>query len=125
MPEICVDTRSGDTPQSERNRMRRHPPEILITMPESLNPPLASGTAGLMLNGLRAFIVDEIHAIAPGLRGAHLMTAIERLEELAGPLQPQGRAGHRPDEVSRGTFSAQHGSCERLCAATVSRRKTT
>ncbi|PKL31237.1 MAG: ATP-dependent helicase, partial [Spirochaetae bacterium HGW-Spirochaetae-10] len=53
MPEIRVVTRSGDTPQSERNRMRRHPPEILITTPESLNLLLASGTAGLMLNGLR------------------------------------------------------------------------
>jgi ATP-dependent Lhr-like helicase len=103
MPEIRVVTRSGDTPQSERNRMRRHPPEILITTPESLNLLLASGTAGLMLNGLRAVIVDEIHAIAPGLRGAHLMTAIERLEEFAGPLQRIGLSATvaDPDRIAQ------------------------
>ncbi len=103
MPEVRVLTRSGDTPQSERNRMKRHPPEILITTPESLNLLLTSGAAVQMFTGLKAVIVDEIHALAPNLRGAHLMTAVERLEEISGPLQRIGLSATvaNPQRIAR------------------------
>jgi ATP-dependent Lhr-like helicase len=86
-PEIRVLTRSGDTPQDERRRMVKRPPEILITTPESLNLILSAKTARRMLEGVRVVILDEIHAIAAGKRGALLMTAVERITLLAGEFQ--------------------------------------
>ncbi len=89
-PEIRVMTRSGDTPQSERERMRRRPPEILITTPESLNLLLSSPRSLDTLCEIRSIILDEIHAVAGSKRGTHLITAVERLTELAGEVQRIG-----------------------------------
>jgi len=86
-PDIRVLTRSGDTPASERRRMLAHPPEILITTPESLNLILSSRNARLMLDGLATVILDEIHAVAATKRGTHLLTAVERLVRLSGEFQ--------------------------------------
>jgi len=89
-PEISVRTRSGDTPQSERQRMVRHPPEILITTPESLNIILSSSRARQMLATVRMVIMDEIHAVVGSKRGTHLITAVDRLTLLAGEFQRIG-----------------------------------
>jgi ATP-dependent helicase Lhr and Lhr-like helicase len=78
-PEISV--RTGDTPQKERSRFRRHPAEILITTPESLYLLLTSESAG-SLRTVDTVIVDEIHALVPTKRGAHLALSLERLEVL-------------------------------------------
>ncbi len=86
-PEINVITRSGDTPQIERRRMYRHPPEILITTPESLNIILTSKNNRSILSSLSSVIVDEIHALAGTKRGTHLITAIDRLIPLCGEFQ--------------------------------------
>jgi len=86
-PTIRVLTRSGDTPQQERQRMQRRPPEILITTPESLNLLLSSRGGAGMLNGLRTVILDEIHAVISSKRGTHLITAVERLVRLSGEFQ--------------------------------------
>jgi ATP-dependent Lhr-like helicase len=80
--EISVGLRTGDTPQKERQSMRRHPPDILITTPESLYLMLSSG-AREILGTAEAVIVDEIHAVAQSKRGAHLALSLERLEHLA------------------------------------------
>ena len=77
VPEVRVEVRSGDTPQSERQRMLRHPPEILVTTPESLNLLLSSPRARGILTGLRAVILDEIHAVASTKRGTHLAAAVD------------------------------------------------
>jgi ATP-dependent Lhr-like helicase len=83
VPEISVAVRTGDTPQAERRRMLRTPPDILITTPESLYLLLTSrGTD--MLAGIRSVIVDEIHAVAGTKRGAHLSLSLERLERVVG-----------------------------------------
>ena len=87
MPEIRVQTRSGDTPAEERARMARRPPEILITTPESLNILLTSRRGRAMLGGLATVILDEVHAVVGGKRGAHLITAVERLVRLSGEFQ--------------------------------------
>ncbi|MBN8868954.1 MAG: DEAD/DEAH box helicase [Solirubrobacterales bacterium] len=79
--DISVGLRTGDTPQNERNRMRREPPEILITTPESLYLMLSSG-AREILTRVETVIVDEIHAVAATKRGAHLALTLERLEHL-------------------------------------------
>jgi ATP-dependent Lhr-like helicase len=86
-PVIRAATRSGDTPQAERRRMIRHPPEILITTPESLNILLTSRSGRAMLETIRCLIVDEIHAVAGSKRGAHLATAVERLVLVASEFQ--------------------------------------
>ena len=86
-PQIGVETRSGDTPGSERQRMLRHPPEILITTPESLNILLTSKSGRQILTGITTVILDEIHAVAGTKRGTHLITAVDRLVALCGEFQ--------------------------------------
>ena len=82
--EIGAWVRTGDTPASERERMRRRPPHILVTTPESLYVLLGSESGRGMLATARSVIVDEIHAIAPNKRGAHLALSLERLAALCG-----------------------------------------
>src|SRR2546423_7550915 len=101
--DISVAIRTGDTPQRERAAMRRNPPDVLITTPESLYLILTS-QAREMLTGAEWAIVDEIHAVAQTKRGAHLALTLERLEALAErPLQRVGlSATQRPlEEVAR------------------------
>ncbi|MEN6475420.1 MAG: DEAD/DEAH box helicase [Syntrophaceae bacterium] len=86
-PHIGVLTRSGDTPADERRKMSKHPPEILITTPESLNILLSSASGEAMLGGIVTVILDEIHAVTATKRGTHLITAVERLTRLAGEFQ--------------------------------------
>src|SRR4051794_28703201 len=78
--ELKVAIRTGDTPQKERRDMVRHPPDILITTPESLYLMLTSGAREIFA-GTEQVIVDEIHAVAQTKRGAHLALTLERLEE--------------------------------------------
>ena len=102
-PDISVGVRTGDTPQSERQRMLRHPPDILITTPESLYLLLTSkGTE--ILKGVTGVIIDEIHAVAGTKRGSHLALSMERLERVAEqPIQRIGlSATQRPlSEIAR------------------------
>ena len=86
-PPIGLLTRSGDTPEEERRRMRRLPPEILITTPESLNLLLSSRSGREMLTGIATVILDEIHAVIGTKRGTHLITAVDRLVRLSGEFQ--------------------------------------
>ncbi|MGI8926547.1 MAG: Lhr family helicase [Tepidiformaceae bacterium] len=103
LPEISVGTRTGDTPTKEREDIRRHPPDILITTPESLYLMLTS-RAREALRGVETVIVDEIHTMAGTKRGAHLSLSLERLEELtaASPQRIGLSATQRPlDEIAR------------------------
>jgi ATP-dependent Lhr-like helicase len=86
-PAITVKTRSGDTPQSDRRRMLRHPPEILITTPESLNLLLSSKGGRTLLGGITTVIMDEIHAVVENKRGVHLISAVDRMVRLCGEFQ--------------------------------------
>ncbi|MCK9248370.1 MAG: DEAD/DEAH box helicase [Solirubrobacteraceae bacterium] len=80
-PDVHVALRTGDTPQRERQAMRRKPPDVLITTPESLYLMLTSG-ARQILSGVETVIVDEIHAVAGTKRGTHLAVTLERLADL-------------------------------------------
>jgi len=104
-PEISI--RTGDTSQKERARFRRDPAEILITTPESLYLLLTSQSAE-SLRTVDTVIIDEIHALVPTKRGAHLALTLERLEALrhhskGKPIQRIGlSATQRPlEEVAR------------------------
>ena len=93
--------RTGDTPDAAREAMRRQPPHILVTTPESLYILLTSEGGRAMLAGAGTVIVDEIHAVAGNKRGAHLALSLERLDALAGrPLTRIGlSATQRPIET--------------------------
>ena len=84
LPDVEIRTlvRTGDTPQSERASMRRRPPHIVVTTPESLYVLLGSESGRKMLSTTRTVIVDEIHALAPNKRGSHLALSLERLAAL-------------------------------------------
>ena len=91
LPEIRIAVRTGDTPQSERARMIRRPPHILITTPESLYLLLGSARMAPALRSVRTVIVDEVHALCDNKRGVHLAVSLERLAaRLDGPLQRVG-----------------------------------
>ncbi|MEU3272887.1 ATP-dependent helicase [Saccharomonospora sp. NPDC006951] len=101
-PEITVGMRTGDTTATERRAFTRTPPDVLVTTPESLFLILTS-SARESLRGVETVIVDEVHAVAGGKRGAHLALSLERLDDLLPkPAQRIGlSATVRPvDEVS-------------------------
>ena len=98
-----VGVRSGDTPAKERAALRRNPPDILITTPESLYLMLTSG-ARETLRDVQWVIVDEIHAVAGTKRGAHLALSLERLDAISrtAPQRIGLSATQRPlDEIAR------------------------
>ena len=105
-----VAMRTGDTSAKDRAKLIRQPADLLITTPESLYLMLTSSARETLTN-VEAVIVDEIHAMAPTKRGAHLSLSLERLEALC-PKPPQRiglSATQRPlDEIARflGGFSA-------------------
>jgi ATP-dependent helicase Lhr and Lhr-like helicase len=86
LPDVAIRTwvRTGDTPSGERLAMRRTPPHILVTTPESLYILLGSESGRRMLAPARTIIVDEIHAVASNKRGSHLAVSLERLDALCG-----------------------------------------
>ncbi|MFT3943323.1 MAG: DEAD/DEAH box helicase [Ancrocorticia sp.] len=103
VPAISTGVRSGDSTASERRRLVSHPPDILITTPESLYLMLTSAAAEI-LSEVESVIVDEVHALAGNKRGAHLAVSLERLDEiLPVPAQRIGlSATVRPaEEVAR------------------------
>ena len=101
--EPTVGVRTGDTSADERRRLVRHPPDILITTPESLFLMLTS-RARETLARVEHVIIDEVHSVAGSKRGAHLMVSLERLEELCerSPQRIALSATQRPlDEIAR------------------------
>src|SRR5829696_4962235 len=98
-----VGMRTGDTPADERRKLVRHPPDLLITTPESLYLMLTSAARETLAN-VETVIIDEIHALAATKRGSHLALTLERLEERCEkPPQRIGlSATQRPlDEIAR------------------------
>src|ERR1700733_4810948 len=91
-PDIQVAVRTGDTAAEERRKIATHPPDILITTPESLFLLLTS-QARETLRGVETVIVDEVHAVAGNKRGAHLALSLERLDALRGEARPAQRVG--------------------------------
>ena len=80
--EIKVGLRTGDTPQSEREKMLRKPPHILITTPESLGLGLASKRFRPILDQMKWFIIDEMHSLVPTKRGTHLSLSMALMDSV-------------------------------------------
>jgi ATP-dependent Lhr-like helicase len=101
--EPTVGMRTGDTPADQRRTLVRHPPDLLITTPESLYLMLTSAARETLAN-VEAIIIDEIHALAATKRGAHLTLSLERLEERCerSPQRIGLSATQRPlEEIAR------------------------
>jgi ATP-dependent Lhr-like helicase len=93
LPSVAIRSwvRTGDTPQSDRQRAAKKPPHIVVTTPESLYILLGSESGRKMLKTTRTVIMDEIHAVASSKRGSHLSLSLERLSALCdGKLQRIG-----------------------------------
>jgi ATP-dependent helicase Lhr and Lhr-like helicase len=121
--EISVGLRTGDTPQRDRQAMRRKPPDILVTTPESLYLIMTSG-AREILTGAEAVIVDEIHAVAQSKRGAHLALTLERLSHLAATSDPDApAAGTGVRDVQRIGLSATQRPLDRIARFLVGHRR--
>ena len=91
---IRTATRTGDTPQSERAKMLRTPPHVLVTTPESLFILLTAERSRALFARVRTVIVDEIHAMAADKRGSHLALTLARLDDLV-----QRAGGRRPQRI--------------------------
>jgi ATP-dependent helicase Lhr and Lhr-like helicase len=87
---VTVETRTGDTPHSKRQRQRQKPPDILITTPEQVSLLMADPHAAHMLKGLRTVILDELHSLVTSKRGVLLSLALTRLQ------------AHAPDAIRIG-----------------------
>ena len=112
LPEVEIRTwvRTGDTAPAERERMRRRPPHIVVTTPESLYILLGSQSGRAMLATTRTVIVDEIHALAPNKRGTHLALSLERLDALCGKSAgARGALGHAEADRGGRAFSGRRG----------------
>ncbi|MBD3671481.1 MAG: DEAD/DEAH box helicase [Gammaproteobacteria bacterium] len=103
LPDVPIRAavRSGDTSTAEREEMKRNPPQILVTTPESLYILLTSESGREMLSTVRSVIVDELHALAGNKRGAHLTLSLERLASLTHtpPVRIGLSATQRPIET--------------------------
>lgn len=90
----------GDVSQARRKRIPRERPDDLLITPESLEAMLVSADVDhrTLFSGLRAIVVDEVHAFAGDDRGWHLLAVLERLERVAG--RPVQRVGDGPTAPS-------------------------
>ena len=130
IPQITTAVRTGDTPASERQKLAKRPPHILITTPESLYILLTSESGRRGLKHVRTLILDEIHAVADDKRGAHLTLSVERLCQLSDePITRIGlSATQRPlSEMARFLVGNRHidaeGNSDCVVVDTGSRRK--
>jgi ATP-dependent Lhr-like helicase len=125
LPSVLV--RTGDTPSSERARFQREPADIVITTPESLYLLLTSNARDAFRH-VDTLIIDEIHALVPTKRGAHLALSVERLARLAErPPQRIGlSATQRPlEEVARFLGGTERAARKRPTTPSTKRSQTT
>ena len=112
--DIRTLVRTGDTPQTERAGMRRRPPHIVVTTPESFYVLLGSESGRQMLSTTRTVIVDEIHALAANKRGSHLALSLERLSALTvqSPVRIGLSATQKPIEDMARFLVGEGAHCE-------------
>src|SRR6201999_474465 len=100
---IRIETRTGDTPVSKRQRQRRDPPDILLTTPEQLALLLASADAPFLFGSLRRVVLDELHSLVTSKRGDLLSLGMARLFRLAPQLTSVGLSATvaEPEDLAR------------------------
>jgi ATP-dependent Lhr-like helicase len=112
---IRIETRTGDTPTSKRQRQRRDPPDILLTTPEQLALLLASADAPYLFGSLRRVVLDELHALVTSKRGDLLSLGLARLWRLAPGLAMTGLSATvaEPEDLSRFLVPQPEGGTSR------------
>src|SRR5271169_1307053 len=100
---VRLETRTGDTPASKRQRQRRYPPDILLTTPEQLALLLASADAPYLFSSLRRVVLDELHSLVMSKRGDLLSLGLARLFTLAPQITTVGLSATvaEPDDLAR------------------------
>ncbi|MDE1852239.1 MAG: DEAD/DEAH box helicase [Thaumarchaeota archaeon] len=84
---LTVDVRHGDTPQSQRARQSAHPPDVMVTTPETLQAVLPGRRMRENLSHLKAVVVDELHSLVESKRGVQLCVGLQRLRKVAPDFQ--------------------------------------
>ena len=100
---VRLETRTGDTPASKRQRQRRYPPDILLTTPEQVALLLASADAPYLFSSLRRVVLDELHSLVTSKRGDLLSLGLARLFALAPDITTVGLSATaaEPDDLAR------------------------
>ncbi|MBP0112377.1 MULTISPECIES: ligase-associated DNA damage response DEXH box helicase [Bradyrhizobium] len=100
---IKVETRTGDTPVSRRQRQRRYPPDVLLTTPEQLALLLSSDDAPFLFSSLKRIVLDELHALVTSKRGDLLSLGLARLWRLAPQMRAIGLSATvaEPEQLAR------------------------
>jgi ATP-dependent helicase Lhr and Lhr-like helicase len=116
---ITLETRTGDTPPSRRQRQRLIPPDILLTTPEQIALMLSHRDAASLFGALRVVIIDELHALTSTKRGDLLALDLARLRTLAPDLTAIGLSATvaRPSDLA--AFLVGHEGQGRTCLAEV------
>ncbi|MEO6840233.1 MAG: ligase-associated DNA damage response DEXH box helicase [Bradyrhizobium sp.] len=111
---IKVETRTGDTPVSRRQRQRRYPPDILLTTPEQLALLLSSDDAPFLFSSLKRIVLDELHALVTSKRGDLLSLGLARLWQLAPQLRAIGLSATvaEPESLARFLVPQRDGNLE-------------
>jgi ATP-dependent Lhr-like helicase len=111
---IKVETRTGDTPVSRRQRQRLYPPDILLTTPEQLALLLSSDDAPFLFSSLRRIVLDELHALVTSKRGDLLSLGLARLWELAPHMRSIGLSATvaEPESLARFLVPQRRGDSE-------------
>jgi ATP-dependent Lhr-like helicase len=111
---IKVETRTGDTPVSRRQRQRRYPPDILLTTPEQLALLLSSDDAPFLFGSLKRIVLDELHALVTSKRGDLLALGLARLWRLAPQIRAIGLSATvaEPESLARFLVPQRDGNVE-------------
>ncbi len=111
---IKVETRTGDTPVSRRQRQRRYPPDILLTTPEQLALLLSSDDAPFLFSSLKRIVLDELHALVTSKRGDLLSLGLARLWQLAPQMRAIGLSATvaEPESLARFLVPQRDGDSE-------------
>jgi ATP-dependent Lhr-like helicase len=111
---IKVETRTGDTPVSRRQRQRRYPPDILLTTPEQLALLLSSDDAPFLFSSLKRIVLDELHALVTSKRGDLLSLGLARLWRLAPQMRAIGLSATvaEPESLARFLVPQRDGNSE-------------
>ena len=111
---IKVETRTGDTPVSRRQRQRRYPPDILLTTPEQLALLLSSDDAPFLFSSLKRIVLDELHALVTSKRGDLLSLGLARLWRLAPQMRAIGLSATvaEPESLARFLVPQRDGKSE-------------
>ncbi len=111
---IKVETRTGDTPVSRRQRQRRYPPDILLTTPEQLALLLSSDDAPFLFASLRRIVLDELHALVTSKRGDLLSLGLARLWQLAPQMRSIGLSATvaAPESLARFLVPQRDGASQ-------------